>query len=254
MGGQVPMFPFPVYGSILTPASANRRPNCFRRSLWRWTARTGVVGRLFQRCSYAELSFGTTSGMMCMLNKDVCINQCCLGLLSRPIPTICVQYVCIDVNAKGFCLNSFSCISTLSCGWGGWWIYIYIYLEVTIKSYWWMDVDMDGVWWWWWVDVVEFDVHDEWMMLVGGCWWGMVMIFRSMLTGSKGIHCLLARWILTSKNLLFSQGWIGKENFPHSWNCNAVQGVQQNFGGTNKSFSQPFSILPRHFPVMPRSW
>lgn len=160
MGGQVPMFPFPVYGSSLTPASANRRPNCFRRSLWRWTARTGVVGRLFQRCSYAELSFGTTSGMMCMLNKGVCINQCCLGLLSRPIPTICVQYVCIDVNAKGFCLNSFSCISTLSCGWGGWWIYIYIYRSDD------KIILMDGCWYGW-----SLMVMMSWCCWIWCSWW-----------------------------------------------------------------------------------
>ena len=54
-----------------------------------------------------------------MLNKDVCINQCSLGLISRPIPTICVQYVCIDVNAKGFCLNSFSMYLHIVL-WVGW--------------------------------------------------------------------------------------------------------------------------------------
>ena len=87
------------------------------------------------------------------------------------------------------------------CWWNGWMLNLMLM--------------MDG--WCWWMDV------EEWMLLIfSDLWWWI----------QNGIHCLLAGSLFFSKNyMLFSQGWIGKENFPHSWDCNALQGVQQNFGG-----------------------
>ena len=59
-----------------------------------------------------------------------------VDLLSRPIATICVQFVGKHVNATALSINSFSCISTLSSGWGGCWIYVGVTMKILMRHGW----------------------------------------------------------------------------------------------------------------------